>query len=207
MGLMDKLKARHEGKALTLEINQMYKNWNNLIEVYNNDLIYGNCEYRDEECYSVWRNMCVNVGGQTQSIGVSKTTTYTDPQAVPNYEFLLLYTSAESQSDNRYYTMTATGNFTSDRGLASFMFKYLANVDGRDIPCTATINMNTGDLLNLRKESIVPVVTPAVKSVSPDRCAPDLNDICFMISEFSRVNNLGVAIHHTETTSDFMPGV
>ena len=208
MNFLENVKLKKEIKNIEPLKNAMYEKWNNLIQIYNAGLQEHNTlELRDESSYSQWNNMYQNINGQVYRIGASKATTYNSNNQVPEYEFMLVKTLPDGQVDSNFYQMTASGNFTNTRGLASMQIQYLAKYNNTDIPCTATLNINAGDLLNnMQGLHINPIVKPSIDSIPANECNPDFNDLYSIISEFCRLNNLNQNMNKNESVSDFIAG-
>ena len=209
MSLFDNLKNRQQLKKETANAEQikngMYASWNNLIQEYNTRLAPGGQPFEHSENGDVqWQHILQNYNGQSYSVGAVKITS--TPNQEPLYEFLLVYPQQDGQTASQYYSMSAMGNFSNDRGLATFNIGYISQINGTEVPCSAQIPVSTQDLLNLNNTSLTPRVTPAISSINPSACMPNINEIYTIIGEFCRVNNINQNIQHNETTSDFMPG-
>jgi hypothetical protein len=175
-----------------------------MIQVYNNELNQTDTFSQEILGQPVkWNNMLRDIQGTTYRVGSSKITS----GQVPSYEFLFVDMNQEGQYESRYYSMTANGNFTDTRGLSSFDVEYIVNVDGRDVPCTARLLVNAGELIDINNMTLNPVITPAVASVDPQRCYPNqMTDVYNMLIEFASFHNIKQNITNRESISDFTAG-
>ena len=204
MGIVDIFKNRaikKEDKSFEDEKNKIYTNWNNLIFDYNglmadrDHVFQGNVE---------WNKIRQNIDGAKRNVGLSKTTFSQEPKQSNLYEFLLIKPQPDGQVDSAYYGLTHSGNLQNDRGLGTLHIKYIANVNGRQIPCIANIVASTQDLADVKNMVIKPEIVPATPNVDSQLCAPDISDIYNIVANFALLNERYV--HHIETTADFMPG-
>lgn len=211
MGLVDILKNRamkKDDKLFEEKKDKIYADWTNLISDYNSLIT-------DRDCVNQgtmeWNKMYQNIEGVAYNIGLSKTTFSQDPKQSHLYEFLIIKPQPDGQVDSVYYRMTQSGDLHHDRGLGTLSIEYIANVEGRQIPCTVNIGTSTQELASMQGVSntgdlqikITNIVSES-SMVSAEKCVPDMNDINNIVVNFSRLNSR--YSYHVESTADFMPG-
>ena len=199
MALFDSLKNRQKIKEETARATEtkkaMYADWNHMIQQYSTMVTAPSNDID---------SMLRSSQGQAYTLGAVKKVPAASNRPA-GYEFLFVYQQPDGQLTSSYYRMTPMGSFKSDRILGSLQIEYLSNVNGKDIPCTATINTSTQELLNIHNVPITPMIHPAISSISPEQCPPNMNEFYEIMVEFAKRENL-LEASHSETTADFMPG-
>ena len=199
MALFDSLKNRQKIKEETARAEQtkqaMYSDWNYMIQHYST---MSTAPSGDID------TMLRSSQGQVYTLGAVKKVPGQNGRPA-GYEFLFVYQQPDGQLTSNYYRMTAMGNFKNDRSLGVLQIEYLTNVNGKDIPCTATLNTSTQELLNIKSRPLDAHIQPGISSFSPEQCAPNMDEFYEIMTEFAKRENLMEAAH-TETTADFMPG-
>lgn len=199
MALFDSLKNRQKIKEETARAEQtkqaMYSDWNSMIQQYST---MATAPSSDIDTMLRYRQ------GQTFSLGAVKRVPSQNGRPA-GYEFLFVYQQPDGQLTSNYYKMTTMGNFQNDRSLGVLQIEYLSNVNGKDIPCTATINTSTQELLHIQSRPLDARIQPGISSFSPEQCAPNMDEFYEIMTEFAKRENL-MGASHTETTADFMPG-
>ena len=196
MGIFDNLKNRQQNKeelARAESINaEMYSAWNGLIEEYGAGQTSNSFDYM--------RRMGEN--GEN-IIGAVKKGPAPDGGAYM-YEFLFVYPQPDGQVLSNYFRMFPMSSFASDRSLGNIKIEYVTNVNGKDVPCTALFQTSTQELLNVRNIHLVPNITPAISSISPNLCNLSGNEFTEILTEFCYRENL--MSKHSESMSDNTPG-
>ena len=141
--------------------------------------------------------------GENNIIGGVKKTP--DPNGKSGvYEFLFVYPQPDGQVLSNYFRMTPMGSFESDRSLGNIKIEYVTNVKGTDIPCTASFQTSTQELLNVQDMPLSPQIVPGIKSIDPKLCMPFGNEFTEMFKEFCFRENL--TEKYSESMADFTPG-